>query len=433
MMKRITLSAIKALAVALALQSSAIAEPQLIDRVVVRVNNSVVLESEVQRMLEDVKARALDAGQTLPRDSVLRTQITERLVDRKLQLSMADRMGLRISDAQLDQTITSVAAQEGMTIEQMRAEIESGGSSYQLYREEIRDELVIGDVTRMAVRNRINVSPQEVEGLAKMLEEQSQNNREMHFGHIMVIADTDSSKQEIEDAEARINKILSLLKEEGSDFRRQATTSSQGPKALEGGDWGWMNINEVPTIFADSLRNADKGDLLGPVRSPVGFHLIKVFDVRGVEAVELEEIHSRHILLKPSIIMSEAKARSMLQSFVKELRQDDSKFAELAEEYSEDPGSAANGGDLGWANPAMYVPEFSAQLGALEKNQISEPFRTTHGWHIVQLLDKRILDASEQRWADRAYQMIAKRKFTEESATWLREMRESAYIDVIDE
>ncbi|MBW8192309.1 peptidylprolyl isomerase SurA [Neiella marina] len=432
-MKRITLSAIKALAVALALQSSAIAEPQLIDRVVVRVNNSVVLESEVQRMLEDVKARALDAGQTLPRDSVLRTQITERLVDRKLQLSMADRMGLRISDAQLDQTITSVAAQEGMTIEQMRAEIESGGSSYQLYREEIRDELVIGDVTRMAVRNRINVSPQEVEGLAKMLEEQSQNNREMHFGHIMVIADTDSSKQEIEDAEARINKILSLLKEEGSDFRRQATTSSQGPKALEGGDWGWMNINEVPTIFADSLRNADKGDLLGPVRSPVGFHLIKVFDVRGVEAVELEEIHSRHILLKPSIIMSEAKARSMLQSFVKELRQDDSKFAELAEEYSEDPGSAANGGDLGWANPAMYVPEFSAQLGALEKNQISEPFRTTHGWHIVQLLDKRILDASEQRWADRAYQMIAKRKFTEESATWLREMRESAYIDVIDE
>lgn len=432
MMKRITLSAIKALAVALALNSSAIAEPQLIDRVVVRVNNSVVLESEVNRMLADIKARATEAGQTLPRDKVLRAQITDRLIDRKLQLSMAARMGLRISDAQLDQTIANVAAQEGMTLEQLRQEIESGGNSYQLYREEIRDELIIGDVARMAVRNRIQVSPQEVEGLAKMLEEQSQNNREMHFGHIMVAADTDASKQEVEDAEKRINRVLELLNE-GNDFRRQATTSSQGPKALEGGDWGWMNINEVPTIFADSLRNANKGDLLGPVRSPVGFHLIKVFDVRGVEAVEVEEVLSRHILLKPSIIMSESKAQSMLQSFAQQLRQDDSKFAELAEEYSEDPGSAANGGELGWANPAMYVPEFTEKLASLEKNQISEPFRTTHGWHIVQLLDKRVLDASEKRWNDQAYQMIAKRKYTEESGTWLREMRETAYIDVIDE
>ncbi|WP_439651274.1 peptidylprolyl isomerase SurA [Neiella litorisoli] len=432
MMKRITLAAVQAITLLLALNFNAMAEPQLIDRVVVRVNNAVVLESEVTRMLNDIKARATDAGQTLPRDAVLRTQITDRLIDRQLQLSMADRMGLRVTDAQLDQTIANVAAQEGVTVEQMRRDMEAGGASYQLYREQVREELIIGDVTRIAVRNRISVSPQEVEGLASMLEQENQNNQEMHFGHIMVVAATDASKQEIEDAQKRIDRIMELLNE-GSDFRRQATTSSQGPKALEGGDWGWMNVNEVPTIFADSLRGASKGELLGPIRSPVGFHILKVFDVRGVEAVELEEVRSRHILLQPSIIMSESKARSMLESFAQQLRQDDSKFAELAEEYSEDPGSASQGGELGWSNPDIFVPEFAKQLNTLQINEISEPFRTTHGWHIVQLLEKRVLDASDKRWNDRAYQMIANRKFTEESARWLREMRDSAYIDVIDE
>nr|WP_087507115.1 peptidylprolyl isomerase SurA [Neiella marina] len=431
-MKRISLAAVQAITLLFALSFNAMAEPQLIDRVVVRVNNAVVLESEVTRMLNDIKARATDSGQTLPRDEVLRTQITDRLIDRQLQLSMADRMGLRVTDAQLDQTIANVAAQEGTTVERMRQDMESGGASYQLYREQVREELIIGDVTRIAVRNRISVSPQEVEGLASMLEEESQNNQEMHFGHIMVVAATDASKQEIEDAQNRINRIMELLKE-GSDFRRQATTSSQGPKALEGGDWGWMNVNEVPTIFADSLRGATKGELLGPIRSPVGFHILTVFDVRGVEAVELEEVLSRHILLKPSIIMSESKARSMLQSFAQQLRQDDSNFAELAEEYSEDPGSASQGGELGWSNPDIFVPEFAQQLNTLAINEISEPFRTTHGWHIVQLLEKRVLDASDKRWNDRAYQMIANRKFTEESARWLREMRDSAYIDVINE
>ncbi|MBD1390633.1 peptidylprolyl isomerase SurA [Neiella sp. HB171785] len=431
-MKRITLAAVQAITLLLALNFNAMAEPQLIDRVVVRVNNAVVLESEVTRMLNDIKARATDAGQTLPRDAVLRTQITDRLIDRQLQLSMADRMGLRVTDAQLDQTIANVAAQEGVTVEQMRRDMEAGGASYQLYREQVREELIIGDVTRIAVRNRISVSPQEVEGLASMLEQENQNNQEMHFGHIMVVAATDASKQEIEDAQKRIDRIMELLNE-GSDFRRQATTSSQGPKALEGGDWGWMNVNEVPTIFADSLRGASKGELLGPIRSPVGFHILKVFDVRGVEAVELEEVRSRHILLQPSIIMSESKARSMLESFAQQLRQDDSKFAELAEEYSEDPGSASQGGELGWSNPDIFVPEFAKQLNTLQINEISEPFRTTHGWHIVQLLEKRVLDASDKRWNDRAYQMIANRKFTEESARWLREMRDSAYIDVIDE
>ena len=426
------LGSLAAGAFALLACTTTLAEPQLIDRVVVRVNNSVVLNSEVERMLAQIKARATAANQTLPRDKVLRTQITERLIDRKLQLSMADRMGLRISDAQLDQTIANIARQDGITVDQLRANLAKSNMSFQAYREELREELTIGDTTRIAVRNRISVSPQEVSGLAKLLEEESSKNQELHFGHIMVSADTNASKKEIEDAERRINRILELLNE-GNDFKKQATTSSQGPKALEGGDWGWMNINEAPTIFADSLRNAKKDDLVGPIRSPMGFHILKVFNVRGVEAVELEEVRSRHILLQPSIILSEKKAQSMLAKFAEEIREDESRFATLAEEYSEDPGSATQGGDLGWSNPDVYVPEFRKMIDSLAINEISEPFRTSHGWHIVQVLEKRTLDASDQRWADKAYQMIAKRKFGEESANWLREMRDQAYIDVIDE
>ncbi|MCM2681293.1 peptidylprolyl isomerase SurA [Echinimonas agarilytica] len=418
----------------LALSSSipAMAAPELMDRVVVRVNNAVVLESEVDRMLEDVKQRALMAGQSLPRDLVLRTQITERLINRQLQMSTAERMGLRISDAQLDQTIANIARQDNMTVEQMRATIERGGMSFQQYREDLREELVIGDVTRIAVRNRINVSPQEIDALADMLQEQSETNREINFGHIMVSVDAEASKQEIEDAQKRIDKILDLL-QEGADFRRQATASSQGPKALEGGDWGWMNINEAPTIFSEPLQTAEVGELIGPIRSPVGFHILTVFEERGAEVVESLEVNARHILLQPSIILSETKAKSMLTEFSKQLQADDSKFAELAEEYSEDPGSAAQGGDLGWGNPDMYVPEFSTMLKTMEIGAVSEPFRTSHGWHIVQLLDKRTQDATKDRWRDQAYQMITNRKFNEESALWLAEMRETAYIDVLDE
>lgn len=417
---------------ALLFSHASVAEPQLLDRVVVRVNEGVVLESDVQKMMDDFKRRATQADQALPRELVLRTQVTERLINRQLQLSMAKRMGLKISDAQLDQTIANIARQEKITVEQLRQDIEKSGISFQDYRTQIREEITIGDVTRIAVRNRIQVSPQEISALSKMLQEESYSKREIHFGHIMVLADGNASKKEIEDASKRIHKIRELL-DNGADFRRQATSSSQGPKALEGGDWGWMNPNEAPTIFADPLIKAKDGDLVGPIRSKMGFHILKVFDSRGVEVVEQKEMLSRHILLQPSIILSETKAKTMLERFVQQLRKDDSGFAKLAKEYSDDPGSGSQGGDLGWSNPDMYVPEFSATLKAMQPGEISDPFRTTHGWHIVQLQEVRTQDATEEHWQNRAYQIITNRKFTEESYLWLKEMRDRAYIELLDD
>ncbi len=407
------------------------AAPELLDRVVVRVNNSVVLESEITRMVAQVKENATRAGQELPRDQVLIAQVTDRLIDRKLQLSLADRMGFRISDAQLNQTIANIAQQEGMTQEAFRQDVEKDGMTFQEYREELREEITINDVTRISVRNRIQVSEQEIAALSSMLQEQSSSNREVHFGHIMVALDANASAAEIEKANDRAATIRKVL-DDGADFRRQATTSSEGPKALEGGDWGWMNINEAPTIFAEALKGAQNGELVGPIKSPVGLHILKIFETRGVEVVEQEEMRARHILLAPSIILSESKAQAMLQRFTDELRKDDSKFAELAKEYSDDPGSGSQGGELGWSNPDRYVPEFSATLKRLKPGEISDPFRTTHGWHIVQLEEKRTLDTTEEFWKNRAYQLLTRRKFNEESQLWLKEMRDRAYVEVIE-
>lgn len=430
-MNRLTISALITSCLLSAL-SPALAEPQLLDRVAVRVNNGVVLKSEVEQMVNDIKLRALKAGQSLPRDLVLKTQVTERLIDRQLQLATAERMGLKITDAQLDQALSNMAREEGTTIAKMRQSLEESGQSFQDYRRQFREELTIGEVTRIAVRNRIQISPQELDVLAQRLQDQSDSNREIHFGHIMVSADKNASKKEVEAAQQRIQQIRSLL-DEGSDFRKQATTSSQGPKALEGGDWGWMNINEAPTIFAEALKGANKDELVGPIKSQIGFHILKVFDDRGVRTVEQKEMKARHILLKPSIILSESKAQTMLQKFSEQLKLDDSKFPELAKEYSDDPGSGSQGGELGWADPNMYVPEFNKMLHSLKPGEISAPFRTGHGWHIVQLQDTRTLDATKEHWKNRAYQMMTNRKFTEESQLWLKELRDSAYIEVIDQ
>ena len=420
------------LSVGIVLSSTqAMAKTELLDRVAVRVNESVVLQSEIDDMVSEVKAKAAHEGQELPRDQVLQTQVTDSLIRKKLQLELAERMGLRISDTQVDQALENMAAEENMSLAEMRVQLASEGLEYQAFREKIREDMTLGDVTRLHVRNRINVTPQEIDNLAKLMEEQGKANMEVNFGHIMLAVSRDASKKEIEKEKSRAEKIFTRLKE-GADFKRTALATSQGPKALNGGEWGWMNINEAPTLIAEQIKDAEKGALVGPFRSGAGFHIVKVLDIRGVQTATVDEVRSRHILIKPSIILSEQKAKAMLTEFAAQLREDDSQFAALAKEYSEDPGSASRGGDLGWSNPDVYVPAFKSALAKLQLNQISEPFRSSHGWHIVQLQERRTLDATADRWRERAYQLLANRKFNEASSRWLQELRENAYIEVLD-
>jgi len=408
---------------------TALAERVQLDKVVATVNDGVVLQSEVNKVISRVKQQAEAQNTELPSDRTLRIQAIDRLVDQSILLQLAERMGLEISDAQLDQTLANISSEQGASIADLRKSIEASGESFKAYREEIRKEITIGQVRRANVDRRIYISPQEITNLQTILEQQTGQSEEYDIGHILVKIPSKASPEELESARERANNVIKFLND-GKDFKRIAIASSSGAKALDGGQLGWMSINEMPSLFAEAVKGKKKDDIIGPLRSGAGFHILKVQDIRGRQVVETTEVRSRHILIKPSIILSEEKARSMLAGFVKDLRAGTADFAQLAKEHSEDPGSALKGGEYDWTDPTTYVPAFRDTLLALEKNEISEPFRSTFGWHIVQLLDKRVADKTDLAKKNRAHGILYNRKFKEESLRWMNEMREQANIDI---
>jgi peptidyl-prolyl cis-trans isomerase SurA len=396
------------------------------------VNNGVVLESEVLDMVNRVKTNANKSGQTLPSDKALKVQALERLISNSLQMQLAKRMGLQITDPQLDQTIANIASEQKLTLEQFRAQVVAEEGSYEEFRERLREEMTTGEVLRANVQRRVYVSPQEIDTLMKLMEEQGASNEQYNIGHILIALPSNPDEAQIKEAQDKASKVIELLKS-GSDFKKIAIASSSAETALEGGDMGWLNINEMPTLFADQIRGKKKKDLIGPLRSGAGFHIVTIFDIRGANVVEFEELHSRHVLIKPSIIVSEDKARNMLQQFVADFKAGKTDFAAFAKENSEDPGSKLKGGDLGFADPNIFVPEFRDTLQGLKINEISAPFRTQHGWHVVQLLEKRTVDATADKKREQVTRMIYNRRYNEESSNFLRELRDEAFIEIIAE
>ncbi|MFT4808855.1 MAG: peptidyl-prolyl cis-trans isomerase SurA [Paraglaciecola sp.] len=406
------------------------AAPELLDSVSVIVDQGVVLESQITELITVVKRNAVLNNQSLPSDRVLRTQAIEKLILDNLQTQMAERMGIQISDPQLEQTILNIAQGENMSIAQFREKVAQEGVSYDTYREEIRKELILGEVRRANVRRRVYITEQEINNLVTLIDEQGDEQAEYNLGHILIEFPPEPTDEDIEQAKTRADRVIELLNK-GSDFSKIATASSGGALALEGGDMGWMNINSMPTLFAEAVQKKSKDDLIGPIRSGAGFHILKVKGLRGIEKVEIEEINARHILIAPSIILSDEKAEKMLKGFREQLLAGEADFSELAKEHSADPGSALKGGELGWSEPSKYVAEFRDALANLKIDEISQPVKTQYGWHLMQLLEKRVGDATEKRKEDKAYQLLFQRKFAEESDVWLREIRASAYIEVL--
>lgn len=405
---------------------------QSLDKVAVIVDQGVILESEIQALIGNVKRNATEQGQTLPSDRALRVQAIERLIIQNLQLQRAQQVGIQISDAQLDATIENIAKGQGATLLQLRASLISDGISYDKYREDVRNELITGEVTRGSVRRRVNITPQEVDNLVELIDEQGAEQVEYRLSHILIAFPPDPTQDEVNQARTNADRVIKLL-ENGSDFVRIAIASSSGANNLEGGDMGWMNINSMPTLFAEAVDSHSKDDLIGPIRSGAGFHILKIADIRGLEIVEVEEVNARHILIQPSVILSDNRAENMLKEFREQVINGEADFAELAKEHSADPGSALRGGELGWTDPEVYVPEFKNALAELEPGEYSQPVRSVHGWHLMQLIDRRQGDVTEKRKQDKAAQLIFQRKYAEEQENWLRELRDGAYIEVVEE
>ena len=355
----------------------------------------------------------------------------DKLINDALLSQMGQRMGIQISDAQLDQTLNNMAKEDKLTLAQFRQQVISEGTSYEKYRENVRTELVSGEVSRNSVRRRIFVSPQEVANLLKVMKEQSTNNVEYHLGHILIEFPADASQEELAAAKTRATKVVELLND-GSDFAKIAITSSGDANALKGGDLGWKNINEMPTLFSELINDKPKDTIVGPIRTGLGYSIVKILDIRGRQVVEVEEVKASHILITPSIILSDEKAKNLLQGFLNQINAGEATFEELAKEHSEGPTSV-RGGDLGWADPKKYDPAFTEALASMKKGGYHKPFRSSFGWHIVKLEDRRMVDATSQLNENRAYQILFNRKYGMESTRWLKETRDEAYIEIFEQ
>ena len=411
--------------------SQAQAAPVKLDEVVAIVNEEVILASEVNTLTDSVMKRASSAGQALPEADVLAQQALDKLILDSLQLQMAKKMGMRISNAQLEDTIANIAKGNQQTVAQLQQELAAQGTSYSDYKDEISTQLLTNEVQRMQMRRRITISDQEVDNLMAIIKEQGQKNLQYRISHIMLRVPENADNDTLEALQENIAGIEAKLAA-GENFAELAMSVSAGPKALEGGDWGWMNINEMPTLFADAVNNGNKGQIIGPIRSPAGLHIIKIADMRGMETVLTKEVNARHILIKPSVILSEEKAQSLLKDYLQRIKSGSAEFADLAKANSDDTGSAVKGGELGWADPNIYVPAFKNALADLKPGQISQPFRSSHGWHIVQLIERRTQDTTEQANRQKAWQLLYNRRAAEESQAWLNELKQEAYIRILE-
>lgn len=411
--------------------NTSFAAPQVVDKVAAVVNNGVVLESDVDGLMQSVKLNAGQAGQQLPDDATLRHQILERLIMDQIILQMGQKMGVKITDEQLDEAIANIAKQNNMTMDQMRSRLAYDGLNYSTYRNQIRKEMIIAEVRNNEVRRRITVLPQEVDALAKQIGTQNDASTELNLSHILIALPENPTSGQVNDAQRQAESIVEEARN-GADFGKLAITYSADQQALKGGQMGWGRIQELPGIFAQALSTAKKGDIVGPIRSGVGFHILKVNDLRGQSPnISVTEVHARHILLKPSPIMTDQQARLKLEEIAADIKSGKTTFAAAAKEYSQDPGSANQGGDLGWATPDIFDPAFRDALTKLHKGQMSAPVHSSFGWHLIELLDTRKVDKTDAAQKDRAYRMLMNRKFSEEAATWMQEQRASAYVKIL--
>ena len=405
------------------------AELRIIDRIAVVVDEKVITNSEITERVQLVRSTLLaDKNRAVPTDEILVGQIIERLVLEHLQLQIADRAGFRISDSELNQTLQSIAMQNNLSLTDFRIAVEADGQSYPHMREQVKREMLINQIQQGFVQNRIAISEQELKNFLESDLGKAVIADEYRLAHILIASpEKNEGSTSILEAEA-----LSLISRSnaGEKFEMLARQYSAGQNAANGGDLGWRKPIQLPTIFADLVNDMEKDELRGPIKSGSGFHIIKLMDRRGAKAEgNVEQTRARHVLIKPSEIRSNTEARELAENLRNEVLSGKN-FEEIAKINSEDPGSALSGGDLGWSVTDIYVPEFEAMLKSLELNIISPVFKTTHGYHFLEVTGKRIEDFSNEYQKNMAENYLRSQKFDDELDAWLREIREDAFVDI---
>lgn len=400
---------------------------QALNRIVAIVNDGVILQSQLDRRTDQIRQQLRERDTRLPPEEVLRKQVLERLILEEIQLQLAESMSIRIEDELVNANLRQVAEANGMDLDRFRQVLEAEGYSFAEFREEVRKQLTITRLHAQQVENRIQVSEQEIENLLTS-QEQSADDGEYLLSHILVALPEAASPQQIQEARARTESILARLRA-GEDFRQLAVAESDGQQALEGGSLGWRKAGQLPSLFADLARTLARGEISEPIRSPSGFHIVRMDDIRGdQERHVVTQTQARHILLRPDELQSAAAVQNRLVQLRRRIQGGDD-FETLARAHSQDAVSAARGGDLGWSNPGDLVPEFEREMERLGPGEVSEPFESRFGWHIVQVLARREKDSTEQFRRAQAREQVRQRKIQEESALWLRRLRDESYVE----
>ena len=402
---------------------------ELLDGVAAIVNEGVVLKSTVRDQIAAIVTRANEERIPLPPAHILREQVLERAILNEIQLQRASRIGLQVSDQMVNEAIGRIASQQNppVSFEDMPGLLAKDGVSYAQFRSNLREEMTLEQLRRIDVGQRINVSPREIEQCIVDLETNVVVNSEWNLSHILISLPEAPSADQVEEARVRIQDIYEQIMA-GTDFREMAVRYSEHESGLQGGAMGWLQGEQVPTLFTDVLTPMKAGDVSKPFRGPNSFHLVKVNDLRSAtQRSEINQVRVRHILITPNEIIDDETAKQQLENALDRIN-DGEDFAEIAKLLSDGP-TAPVGGDLGWASPGSYVPEFERTVDALDIGEISEPFHSPFGWHIVEVLDRRVYDNTEDIKQRNCDLRIRNSKMEEETQLWLRRLRDEAYVD----
>jgi len=401
---------------------------ELLDRVVAVVDSGVIMESQLNSRVEEILQRIKNDNAELPPLNLIEEQVLDRLIIEEIQLQIADRAGIKISDSELNQTLARVAAQNNLSLEEFRIKLEGEGTSYRSFRDTIRKELIIQRVQRGKVGAKIDISEQEIENFINSEEGKTQLAEQYNVQHILLSVKSGSTEKEIEEIKINANSLISRLND-GESFEKLAASFSAGQNALEGGYLGWRTEAELPSLFAEVVTELKVGEIASPLRSGAGFHILKLIDKRGNTVKFLDQTLARHILVQPSEIRTENQAEELINTIYERLTSGED-FKQLARQYSEDPGTKMDGGELGWSNPGDYDPAFEQTLNATKIGELSKPVKSSFGWHVIEVMDRRNEDVSQEEQKDRAFRIIFDRKFEQELQSTLIELRAEAYVDI---
>ncbi len=401
---------------------------ELLDRIAAVVNDGVVLRSELEDQTEQVIHRLREQQTELPPRNVLRRQILERLVMEEIQMQRAERLGIQVTDEMVNQTLSDIAARSNAAFDELPQLLAQQGIDYRNFRDDVRRQMTLQLLRQRDVIARISISPRELEQFLARQENAPDRNAEYNVSHILISVPVSASPEQIEARSARATEVYEKARA-GADFAQLAVTYSDSSTNIEGGSLGWRKGGQLPSIVSDQIGKMKPGDISPPIRTPSGFHIFKLNEMRGGVQQSVEaQVHVRHILLRTNELEDDQTVKQRL-SEIRERVLAGEDFAAIAAVTSQDPGSAPDGGDLGWAGPGTFGPEFEKQIESLKENEISEPFKSPYGWHIVQMLGRRQHDVTDDLRRQQAFAQLREAKAEEETELWLRRLRDEAFVD----